>query len=86
VAAGVYRAFSLRRRICSISKTLLSNAGVDAQWQALTAEIRRGYHRKSGFMPGFERMVRDAPAAREPSFLEVARNRWASRSKALSRG
>jgi hypothetical protein len=58
------------------------SAGLDEQWQALVAEIRREHHRKPSFMPGFERMVRGERLSREPSFLDQARERWASRTKA----
>jgi len=64
------------------AKACYQSAGLDAQWQALAAEIRRDHHRKSGFMPGFERIVRSAGASQEPSFLDRARGRWASRAKA----
>lgn len=64
------------------AKSCYRNAGLDAQWQALAAEIRRDHFRKSAFMPGFERIVRDARPEKEPSFLDRARGRWASRAKA----
>ena len=56
-------------------------AGLDAQWQALTAEIRREHHRKSSFMPGFDRIAAGSVSSREPSFLERARQRWMRRQK-----
>ncbi len=95
VAAKVFRALCMR--IIDAGKSqyyyaALSNlekakdcyqrAGLDAQWQALVAEIRREHHRKSGFMPGFERIIRGAGPSKEPSFLDRARGRWASRAKA----
>ena len=64
------------------AKSCYQRAGLDAQWQALVAEIRRKHHRKSGFMPGLERIVRSAGPGNEPSFLDRARGRWASRAKA----
>jgi hypothetical protein len=94
VAARVFRALCIRIVNAGMSKyygAALSHlekakicyrsAGLDAQWQALTAEIRREHFRKSAFMPGFERIVRDARPQREPSFLDRARGRWASRTK-----
>jgi uncharacterized Zn finger protein len=36
------------------AKICYQKAGLDAQWQALIAEIRPEHRRKSGFMPGFE--------------------------------
>jgi hypothetical protein len=95
VAAKVFRALCMRIIDAGKSKyygEALSNlekakncyqrAGLDAQWEALVAEIRREHHRKSGFMPGFERIIRDAGPGKEPSFLDRARGRWASRAKA----
>lgn len=58
------------------AKSCYQRAGLDAQWQALVAEIRREHHRKSGFMPGLERIVRSAGPGMEPSFLDRARERW----------
>jgi hypothetical protein len=94
VAAKVFRALCVRIIDAGKSKyydAALSNlekaqkcylsAGLDAQWQALVAEIRKEHYRKSGFMPGFERIVRGAGPSVEPSFLDRARGRWASRAK-----
>jgi len=95
VAARVFRALCMRIIDAGKSKyydAALSNlekaqkcyqrAGLDTQWQNMVAEIRREHHRKSGFMPGFERIVRGARLSREPSFLDQARRRWACRAKA----
>jgi hypothetical protein len=95
VAAKVFRALCMRIVDAGKSKyyfEALSNlekarncyqrAGLDAQWQVLIAEIRREHRRKSGFMPGFERIVRGAGPSKEPNFLDRARGRWASRTKA----
>jgi hypothetical protein len=95
VAAKVFRALCIRIVDARKSKyydAALSNlerakacyltAGMDAQWKALVAEIRKEHHRKTGFMPGLERIVRSAGAIVEPSFLDLARGRWASRAKA----
>ncbi len=92
VAAKVYRALCVRVIDAGKSKyyyAALSNlekaracyqkAGQDAQWTALVAEIRRDHHRKTGFMPGFERIVAGAGPSEEPSFLDRARGRWAKR-------
>jgi uncharacterized Zn finger protein len=93
VAAKVFRALCMRIVDEGKSKyydAALSNlekakncyrkAGLDAHWQALIAEIRRDHRRKSGFMPGFEKIVRGAGASKEPSFLDRARGNWASRA------
>jgi hypothetical protein len=64
------------------AKTCYQRAGLDVQWQALIAEIRREHRRKSGFMPGFERIVRGTGPGKGPSFLDRARSRCVSRTKA----
>jgi hypothetical protein len=94
VAAKVFRALCMRIIDAGKSKyydAALSNlekakncyqrAALDAQWQALIAEIRREHRRKSGFMPGFERIVRSTGPSQELSFLDRARSRWVSRTK-----
>jgi uncharacterized Zn finger protein len=45
-------------------------------WNALVARIRSEHRRKSGFMPGFERIVAGKAAALELSFVERAEQRW----------
>jgi hypothetical protein len=93
VAAKVFRALCIRVVDAGKSKyyaAALSNlekakncylrAGLDAQWQALIAEIRREHRRKSSFMPGFERIALGTRASKEPSFLDRARGNWASRT------
>jgi hypothetical protein len=62
------------------AKSCYRSAGLDVQWQALAAEIRREHFRKSALMPGFERIDRDAGPEKEPSFLDRARGRWARRA------
>src|ERR1035438_8605779 len=93
VAAKVFRALCMRIVDAGQSNyyhAALSNlekarncyqrAGLDAQWQALIAEIRREHRRKSSFMPGFERIVGGTQPSKEPSFLDRARGNWASRT------
>jgi hypothetical protein len=63
------------------ARNCYQRAGLDGQWHALIAEIRREHSRKSGFMPGFERIVRGTARGRELSFLDGAREHWASRTK-----
>ncbi len=92
IAAKVFRALCMRIIGAGKSKyyyEALSNlekakicyqrAGLDSQWQELIAKIRRDHHRKSGFMPGFERIVRSTGRSEEPSFLDRARERMARR-------
>jgi hypothetical protein len=93
VAAKVFRAMCMRivdagksnyynAALSNIEKArnCYQRAGLDAQWQALIAEIRREHRRKSSFMPGFERIVGGTQPSKEPSFLDRARGNWASRT------
>ena len=97
VAAKVFRALCMRivgegkskyyfEALANLekAKSCYEKAGLDAHWQALIAQIRREHHRKSGFMPGFERIVGGTRSRKEPSFLDRARRRWASRTKAAA--
>ncbi len=94
IAAKVFRALCIRIVDAGKSKyyyEALANlekardcylkAGLDAQWNALVAQIRREHHRKSGFMPGLERIAGGTKSGKEPSFLDRARGRWAGRSR-----
>jgi hypothetical protein len=56
-------------------------AGLEQQWEALALEIRRDHYRKSSFMPGFNAIIAGKRARLEPSFLDRARSRWASKGK-----
>jgi hypothetical protein len=56
-------------------------AGLDADWKAVVADLRREHHRKSGFMPGLERIAGTMRPVEAPSFLDRARSRWANRTK-----
>jgi hypothetical protein len=95
VAARIFRALCVRIIDAGKSKyyfEALSNleesrrcyqaAGLDDQWKALVAEIRRDHHRKSGFMPGFEAIVAGKRARIELSFLDQARDRWTRKADA----
>ena len=95
VAARIFRALCVRIIDAGKSKyyfEALSNleesrrcyqeAGLDGQWKALVAEIRRDHRRKSGFMPGFEAIVAGKRARIEPSFLDRARDRWTRKAGA----
>jgi len=93
VAGKVYRALGMRILKAKKSKyydAALSNfeeaercyrrAGLEAQWDALVAEVRKEHQRKLGFMGSFERLVAGRGPSQEPSFLERARDRWSKRS------
>ena len=57
------------------ARKLMLKEGRDEEWEALAGEIRENHRRKSGFMPGFERLA-EGRSTRDPSFLERARKRW----------
>ncbi len=93
VAAKIFRALGMRilkaknyyyAALSSFEKAqgCYRKAGLAVQWEALVAEIRREHHRKTGFMPGFERLVAGQGPRREPSFLQRARRRWLRGGKA----
>jgi hypothetical protein len=56
-------------------------AGLEHKWEGLALEIRRDHFRKSSFMPGFNSIIAGESAAREASFLDRARWRWAAKTK-----
>lgn len=94
IAARVYRALCFRIVNAGKSKyydAALDNiehakkcyakAGLDTDWQAVVAEVRKRHFRKKGFMSGFEDIVSDAPKTIEPPFLERAKQRWPRKSE-----
>ena len=89
LAARMYRALAMRILNAGKSKyynAALGNmehakkyymkAGLDADWEAVAADVRTRHRLKKGFMAGFERIASDAPRQIEPTFLERARQRW----------
>lgn len=95
VAARIFRALCVRIIDAGKSKyyfEALANleecrrcyqeAGLDDEWKALVAQIRRDHRRKSGFMPGFEAIVAGKRVRMEPSFLDRARDRWTRKAGA----
>lgn len=94
VAAKVYRALGMRILNAKKSKyydAALSNfedaqrcyerSGLQRDWEALVADVRRAHHRKAGFMAAFERLIAGHAPSDEPSFLERARSRWSARAE-----
>ncbi len=59
------------------AKKCYEKAGLVDQWDALVEDIRQRHHRKTSFMPKFEKIVQDEPT-KDPSFLDAARKRWSS--------
>lgn len=58
------------------ARKILLQQGRAAEWEALASDIRENHRRKIGFLSAFERLAAGRPA-REPSFLDRARKRWA---------
>ena len=79
VNAGKSRYYHAALSNLEKAKICYQKAGLDTQWKVLAAEIRQEHRRKSGFMPGFEKVVGGKGPSREPSFLDRARGNWASR-------
>ncbi len=65
------------------AKKCYTQAGLDADWQAAIADVRKRHFRKKGFMAGFEDIVTGAPKQVEPSFLERAKARWPKKPKKI---
>ena len=94
VSARVYRALCMRIINAGKSKyydaalghierakKCYTKANLDADWQAVIADVRKRHFRKKGFMVGFEDIVSGAPKQVEPSFLERAKARWPKKPK-----
>jgi len=63
------------------AKKCYTKANLDADWQAVIADVRKRHFRKKGFMAGFEDIVTNAPKQVEPSFLDRAKARWPRKPK-----
>ncbi len=63
------------------AKKCYDKAGLNADWQAVVADVRQRHFRKKGFMAGFEDIVSGAPKHVEPPFLEQAKARWLKKRK-----
>ncbi len=63
------------------AKKCYTKAGLNADWQAVVADVRERHFRKKGFMAGFEDIVAGAPKYVEPPFLERAKARWPRKSE-----
>jgi uncharacterized Zn finger protein len=94
VSARVYRALCMRIVNAGKSKyydaaldhiehakKCYTKAGLNADWQAVVADVRNRHFRKKGFMAGFEDIVAGAPMHVEPPFLERTKARWPRKSK-----
>lgn len=94
LAARLWRAQALRIVNAKKSKyydTALSNfesakrcferAGQQDEWSRTVRQVRADHHRKSSFMPGFQRLVDGMGPSNDPSFLELAKARWSAKAR-----
>ena len=58
------------------AKRCYEKAGLGDDWENVVREVHTEHQRKTGFMPGFEDVVRGTRPSRESSFLERAKARW----------
>ena len=92
VAARVFRAMGMRILNAKKSryyhealenfedaKNCYVRAGLNHQWDAVVAQIRREHYRKVGFMAGFERLATGRGPGQRLSYLDRARKRWLPR-------
>lgn len=63
------------------AKHCFKRAGLEDEWNMTVQQVRADHHRKSSFMPGFERLVEGMGSSDEPSFLDRARTRWKARGR-----
>ncbi len=94
VSARVYRALCMRIVNAGKSKyykaaldhiehagKCYTKAGLDADWWAVVADVRKRHFRKKGFMAGFEDIVSGEAKHVEPPFLDRAKARWPRQPK-----
>lgn len=58
------------------AKRCFERAGLEDEWCKTVRQVRADHHRKSSFMPAFERLVGGKGPSDEPSFLDHAKARW----------
>ena len=63
------------------AKRCFERAGQQDEWSKTVRQIRADHHRKSSFMPRFERLVEGIGPSDEPSFLELAKARWSAKER-----
>lgn len=56
-------------------------AGLTAEWERTANDVRTRHRRKTGFMPGFERLLAGSGPSDNSSFLERAEARWRVQGK-----
>ena len=63
------------------AKRCFQRAGLEGEWNKTVRQVRADHHRKSSFMPGFERLVEGMGPNNEPSFLDRAKARWRAKER-----
>lgn len=58
------------------AKRCYKRAGLEAEWEETVRHVRTNHSRKTGFMAGFDDIVRGSSKVANPSFLERAKARW----------
>lgn len=76
INAGKSRYYAAALRNLQSAKECYRRSQQARQWDDLVAQVRSQHRRKTGFMPGFERIVAGRGAAAELSFVERAKQRW----------
>ena len=79
VNAGKSKYYAAAIRNFGDAKRCYERAGLADEWARTVIEVRAAHHRKTGFMPGFEKVARGSGPIDEPSFLDRARTRWGGR-------
>ncbi|MFW5640435.1 MAG: DUF6880 family protein [Thermodesulfobacteriota bacterium] len=81
VNAGKSKYYDAALRHIERAKKCYTKSGLDADWQAVVADVRTRHSRKKKFMAGFEDILAGASRGVEPSFLERAKAGWPRKSK-----
>jgi len=81
VNAGKSKYYNVALDNIEHAKKCYTKAGLNADWQAVVADVRERHFRKKGFMAGFEDIVSGLPKHVEPPFLERAKARWPRKSE-----
>jgi hypothetical protein len=63
------------------AKRCFERAGLEGEWSKTVRQVRADHHRKSSFMPEFERLVEGMGPSDEPAFLDRAKARWNARER-----
>lgn len=58
------------------AKKLYQKAKLEKEWLSIVDVVRKNHFRKHSFMEDFEFIAAGRRPEREPSFLEIVRNRW----------